>query len=223
MRGRRWGLEEFFRTGEEELAGVLAEARELGRPTRRGRALDFGCGVGRVTRAMTRVFERCVGVDVSPAMIEHARELNRDLPNCAFLVSTGENGLGAFDDGSLDFAYAGFVLQHLPGTAAIESAIGELLRVVRHDGLLVFQLPEPLPLRSRLQPRRRLYTLARAGRVPEAALIDVLKLHPIRMRGMDVERVERVVGAYGGVVRRRTVVDPDSAISGWRFYASVER
>lgn len=213
MRGGRWPVEEFFRTGEEELEGVLAEARRLDRPRRYGSALDFGCGVGRVTRAMASRFEDCVGVDISPTMVEHARRLNSDLSNCEFRLA---EGLGDVPDASFDFVYAGFVLQHLPGDA-IAGTIGELLRVLHVDGLAVVQLPPPLPLRNRPQLRRRLYSGGRAAGLPARLLIDVLRLHPISMTGFAAEEVAAIVEAGGGEIVSRVIVDATSAISGFRY------
>src|SRR5687767_8439812 len=53
----RWDREEFFATGEREVAEVLATAAELGLPRRHGAALDFGCGLGRLTRALAGRFQ----------------------------------------------------------------------------------------------------------------------------------------------------------------------
>ena len=55
--------------------------RRLARTTwRRDRALDFGCGVGRLTRALGTRFESALGVDISAGMIEQARRLNEAFP-----------------------------------------------------------------------------------------------------------------------------------------------
>ena len=72
----QWDLNEFFGTGENEIALILAEAAAMGRPLEYGSAFDFGCGVGRLSRAMKRRFKTCVGVDISDAMVRKARELN---------------------------------------------------------------------------------------------------------------------------------------------------
>ena len=80
--------EEFFRSGADEVAAVLAEAERLGRPAQRERALDFGCGLGRLTRALAGSFAECVGVDISATMVERARELNAAVPGCTFVVNT---------------------------------------------------------------------------------------------------------------------------------------
>src|SRR5438034_9687481 len=77
--GGRWPIDEFFATGEGEVSGALDVAANLGRPQEFEQALDFGCGLGRLTRALAGRFRRCVGGDVSPRMIVRARERNRDI------------------------------------------------------------------------------------------------------------------------------------------------
>src|SRR6266700_763326 len=70
-RGNRWLSDEFFETGIQEIALVMAHADRLGLDGHE-RALDFGCGPGRLTQALTRYFDEVDGVDISPSMIELA-------------------------------------------------------------------------------------------------------------------------------------------------------
>ena len=44
----KWNVDDFFQTGENEIASAIDDAQRLGFPTRRELALDFGCGVGLV-------------------------------------------------------------------------------------------------------------------------------------------------------------------------------
>ena len=71
--GGRWDLEEFFATGEREIDVLFQRAEPLDRPAGRHKALDFGCGVGRLTRALSARFDECLGVDVSAEMVRRAR------------------------------------------------------------------------------------------------------------------------------------------------------
>src|SRR5438128_12673956 len=71
-RNGRWNQEEFFRTGEKDIAAVFSRLEALGATPRRGHALDFDCGVGRLTQALCPLFEFVVGVDIAPSMIELA-------------------------------------------------------------------------------------------------------------------------------------------------------
>ena len=65
-----WDLAEFFASGERAVAEVMREVDALGRLplSRRRRALDFGCGVGRLTQALCHYFGSCDGVDIAPSM-----------------------------------------------------------------------------------------------------------------------------------------------------------
>src|SRR5215468_9429792 len=76
-----WAVDDFFSTGEVVVNSALGRCRELGLAIKYDRALDFGCGVGRLTRAFASRFSKCVGVDVSFEMVSQARELNREIPN----------------------------------------------------------------------------------------------------------------------------------------------
>ena len=63
-------------TGEREISLLMHEMRSLGiSVNQHGRALDFGCGVGRLTQALARRFDTVVGVDVSPQMVRLANSI----------------------------------------------------------------------------------------------------------------------------------------------------
>src|SRR6186713_2807678 len=76
--------EEFFQSGQDELRAVLEHAKSLGLDVRVDRALDFGCGIGRLTQAMAQVFRACDGVDIAPSMIEAAQKHNRFPDVCRY-------------------------------------------------------------------------------------------------------------------------------------------
>src|SRR5690349_13795690 len=59
-RDGKWDAARFFQTGSSEIASILYELEAQGFEVRRGAALDFGCGVGRLTQAMATQFERVV-------------------------------------------------------------------------------------------------------------------------------------------------------------------
>jgi 2-polyprenyl-3-methyl-5-hydroxy-6-metoxy-1,4-benzoquinol methylase len=177
----KWDEETFFNTGENEIAEVLQRADELGYPKEFIRALDFGCGVGRLTRPMTNRFASVHGVDVSASMIEKAREMNRPYITCEFHVND-RTDLRIFPDSYFDFIYSSIVLQHLPDRRMVFGYISEFLRVVKPGGLVVFQIPNSLPFLVRLQPRRTLFMILRAVGIPDRTLYWKLGLHPIRMK-----------------------------------------
>jgi SAM-dependent methyltransferase len=216
--GGRWDVEEFLATGEREVAGVLATAEQLGLPRERARALDFGCGVGRLTRALSAHFAECIGVDISSEMVERARKLNGDRPNCEFVVNVAPD-LSRFENASFDFVYSSKVLQHLPSGKLACEYVSEFLRVVRAGGLVVFQLWTHIPLRNRLQPRRRAYGVLRVLRLPQRFL-NRLGLTPMG-RGIAVPEAEirrAIEHADGEVIH----TEPDGEW-GLRYFATPTR
>jgi SAM-dependent methyltransferase len=134
-----WDLEQFYRSGGDELAAVLQHADALGLSVERGRALDFGCGAGRMTQAMAAVFERADGVDISSSMLETARRHNRFADRCIYHLNTAPD-LSRFADGTFSFVFTTLVLQHMDPRYAV-AYIREFVRVLRPGGLLVFQVP----------------------------------------------------------------------------------
>ena len=216
---QRWDVETFFRTGAEEIRSVMDEACRLGYPRQRDVALDFGCGVGRLTRALADYFRKSYGVDISEAMVTKARELNGDLSNCEFAVNARAD-LKAFPDEMFDFIYSARVLQHLPSQKAIEQYISEFSRVLKNGGLLVFQVPGRMSLRWRLQPRRRAYSLLRRLGVGKEFLYHKLGFFPMKMTHLPQLAVESLLsGLRIRLLKVESDLDTSPGMPGAKYYA----
>ena len=111
--GGRWSPEEFFATGQAKIDEVFAALDGLGVPVRTGTALDFGCGVGRLTQALATRFDHVVGLDVAPSMIQLAKANDRSDGKATYRVNQSPR-LEGVGDPSLDFIYSSIVLQHIP-------------------------------------------------------------------------------------------------------------
>jgi trans-aconitate methyltransferase len=156
-RGGRWELDEFFATGEAEISAAIRRLENLGVSLTMNRALDFGCGVGRLTRALAARFVTVLGIDVSLAMVEEARRLNPDLQ----FVHNPRPDLAVVENGSVDFLYSRLVLQHVPPDLTL-LYLREFGRVLSHGGVAMFQIPTTGPRRSPLrQVVRSVFELAR--------------------------------------------------------------
>jgi ubiquinone/menaquinone biosynthesis C-methylase UbiE len=166
---------------------------------RRGRALDFGCGVGRLSRPLGERFRECVGLDISEGMLKLARELNDDRPNCRFVVNDAPD-LGQFETASFDFVYSSLVLQHMPSAEMVEAYVSEFLRVLRPGGLAVFQTLSHIPFALRLQPRRRVYAFLRGLGLSEQLLMMRMKLTPARGLAVPESQMRSFVERHGGTV-----------------------
>lgn len=136
----RWQVDAFFATGVEEIDAVWAYAEGLRLEIKFGTALDFGCGVGRLSQALARRFEQVQGVDISSAMIELAQEYNQFGERCQYHLNPTDD-LSLFEDQSIDFIYSNITLQHMPPRYA-RSYIREFLRVLAPGGVLIFQIPD---------------------------------------------------------------------------------
>jgi SAM-dependent methyltransferase len=216
-RGGRWDTEEFFATGEQEVAHVLSVAEGLGFPKRHERALDFGCGVGRLTRALAERFDDALGIDISREMVRLAAELNAGR-GARFEVN-GRPDLGGLESGTFDFVYSSLVLQHLPQRELIRSYVGEFVRVLRDGGVAVFQAFSYLPPARRLQPRRRAYAALHRLGVSHEVLQGRLGLVPIRLTAISEDEVRAAVSAHGGVVEH-VEVQPEQmgGVRSLRYY-----
>lgn len=160
----KWNRDEFFSTGRLEFDTVLALLSELRIEVDRGEAaLDFGCGVGRLTRAMSGYFAECWGVDISPTMIRLAQELNSELENCRFVLNE-KSELEDFGSDRFSFIYSSIVLQHIPVHYSTRY-LQQLVRLLKPGGIFVFQLldefrgPAFVRVRQKLALRRRLQKL----------------------------------------------------------------
>jgi SAM-dependent methyltransferase len=133
--GGKWDLAEFMATGDAEIETVMNHLAAIGHPPDfSGAALDFGCGVGRLTQALARRFASCVGVDISEQMVQQADSLNQ-YSNCRYVASSAARL--PFDDASFAFLYSNIVLQHVPRALA-KNYLREFVRVLVPGGVLVF-------------------------------------------------------------------------------------
>jgi SAM-dependent methyltransferase len=142
-KGGKWTLEDFFDSGVSEISTVMRHLSSFGiSPRSEGCALDFGCGVGRLTQALAQYFACSVGVDISSTMIARARELNKSPQGCKFVVNT-RSDLNQFEADQFDFIYSSIVLQHI-NPAYSQEYIREFVRILKPGGYAVFQIPDSL-------------------------------------------------------------------------------
>jgi SAM-dependent methyltransferase len=111
-------LEAFYASGQAETAELVRRLQHAAGARPAGRALDFGCGTGRLTEAMAAHVEEAVGYDISPGMLEQARERGGKATY-----------VGALPDGPFDWINSFMVFQHIPpprGLALIEALLARL-------------------------------------------------------------------------------------------------
>jgi SAM-dependent methyltransferase len=137
-----WSDEEFWKSGETSVSQyVLTDMGNVcqGRRPTDMRVLDFGCGAGRVTRALAKIFGEVHGVDISGEMVGLARQALAGLPNAQIHHSSGED-LDVLGSGVFDFAFAFSVFHHIPGKTAISSCIAEVGKHLHSGDLFKFEV-----------------------------------------------------------------------------------
>jgi SAM-dependent methyltransferase len=129
------GRRHFFETGEALTAEWLGRAREFLR--RQDRAVEIGCGIGRLTIPHARHFGEVRGVDISPVMLQRLRE-EAD--------GAGLRNISAFtpnenwdEPESCDYAYSFIVFQHLEHMEEIAAYIQRLARTLKVGGVAQLQ------------------------------------------------------------------------------------
>ncbi len=152
-------LLDFYRSGHDDIALVVERAtRCLGDWPAPRRALDFGCGVGRLAFAMTQYAGEVLGYDVSPAMLAQAQAQaeTRGDATVAFTDQWPKPG----DGPGFDWINSYIVFQHIPPERGL-GLLADLLRLLNPGGLVslhftLYRAPHLAP-----PPAAPLRTLAR--------------------------------------------------------------
>jgi 2-polyprenyl-3-methyl-5-hydroxy-6-metoxy-1,4-benzoquinol methylase len=142
--GRRYQDDaEFFATAADVVRGLRGELKRLrpqAGPQPSGlKALEIGCGPGRLIRPLSAEFAEIHGTDVSDEMIRLAAEKLRDIPH-AHVHHTEKSDLSIFSDQAFDFVYSYAVFQHIPSREIVMGYLAEARRVMKMGGILRCQI-----------------------------------------------------------------------------------
>jgi len=103
-----WKKEDFFNKGKEHV-DICIDFAKKNTQLEFNKALDFGCGIGRLSENLKNHFEQVIGVDVSKKMIIKAKDNKNTkveyIHDNSHLLSVKHN---------FDFILSLFVLQHIP-------------------------------------------------------------------------------------------------------------
>jgi SAM-dependent methyltransferase len=133
-------LDDFYNSGAKHFEEVSKYIKEhLDRDFSPKKAIDFGCGVGRLIIPLSKLCEEVVGIDVSPSMLAKASDelKKRGIENCQLLKSDDDLSLL---NGNFDFIHSHIVFQHIPVKRG-EIIISKLLDHLEDGGIGVIQIP----------------------------------------------------------------------------------
>jgi ubiquinone/menaquinone biosynthesis C-methylase UbiE len=132
-----WNTNEFFESGREWLRQHFDWAVSAGFSPGGTRALDFGCGMGRMANALAQYYGSVVGVDISDEMLRLARE-NSQVGNIQFVQALGPPIKEP--DGSFELVYSSIVIQHI-APPFNQATISDLFRLCAPGGYVLFDAP----------------------------------------------------------------------------------
>jgi 2-polyprenyl-3-methyl-5-hydroxy-6-metoxy-1,4-benzoquinol methylase len=163
-------LHEFFDSGTAHMVALLERVETTLGPVARGRALDFGCGVGRLTIPLRRDagFDGVTGMGISETMLREARR-NEKQAGCGRIDFVPSDANLSRLDGTFDFVHSFIVLQHIP-VARGERLVRRLVERLSPGGVAALQLP----FARRSRPLRDLANHARVH-----ARVHVRPLHVV--------------------------------------------
>ena len=131
----------FHETGKAEAANLVRQLARVGlNVPRPAVALEYGCGVGRVTRWLATLFDRVIGVDISLNHLSEARKYlaAEQVANTEFTHISRLHQINELPD--FDFLYSKIVLQHNP-PPVIAHVLDVLCSKMRPGGIGVVQIP----------------------------------------------------------------------------------
>ncbi len=137
-----WTDEDFFASGESTVAEeILTDMGNIcqGKAPEAMRVLEIGCGAGRVTRALAKLFGEVHAVDVSGEMVKLASAALAAFPHAHAYQNNGTD-LTVVPELPFDFAFSSIVFQHIPSREVIENYVREVNRLLRPGALFKFQV-----------------------------------------------------------------------------------
>ncbi len=131
-----WTDEEFYRLGEAEWRVFEREWRTYGLHTQS--CLEIGCGAGRITAQLVKIFDQVLAVDVSSEMIEYARQrIGRS--NVQFFVT---NGIDLpLNPHSVTAVFSSHVFQHLDSLYYVDQYFQHIMDVLAPGGTMMIHVP----------------------------------------------------------------------------------
>ena len=202
-----WDEESFYRWGEIQTRIVIDRFFEsLGVDPSSLKALEIGCGAGRMSRALASRFKFVFAYDVSEEYASIAKEKNSQLKNVVFAVNDGVS-FPEIEDETIDFVFSGWTMQHMPTKEIVVKNIEELARILRKNGLYKI---DPATTESRMK-ENIISSIARsriAGIIAPLFGADKLLLSPT-WRGARFEEKEILAVLSNNKLSAKTFFEDD--------------
>lgn len=162
----------FFASGEAAVAHVFDSVRRhVGPDFAPARALDFGCGVGRILLPIARRCREAVGVDVSDTMLREAGANCRAFGLANVELVKSDDALSAVR-GQFDLVHSVIVLQHIPPQRGV-GIFKRLVDLIGPGGVGALHVNYAVPSHGRLR------ALPVPLRAPARAILGLFRPKPV--------------------------------------------
>ncbi len=131
-----WTDEEFYNLGHVDWKNFVAQWRQYG--VSFGRAVEIGCGAGRITRQLADSFGTVTAIDVSEHQIAYAKA-HISATNINFKVTDGLTIPVA--DAETDAVFSVHVFQHFESHEDALKVFAEVHRTLKPGGTMMIHLP----------------------------------------------------------------------------------
>jgi len=155
---------------DEEALRLLLDFTEAGPADT---VLDVACGPGLVVCAFARVARRVTGIDLTPAMVERARELQRERGLGNVTLDVGDVGALPYPDASFTIVTSRFAFHHIQEPLVV---LAEMKRVCAPGGKVVVIDVEASPDPAKAAAFNRMERLRDPSHVRALPLDELLAL-----------------------------------------------
>lgn len=120
-----------FQQTHRSAESALRLAVALSQVSEADEVLDVACGPGVVASALAGIAQHVIGIDITPAMLEHARNLQRERRLHNLVWCLGDVARLPFSDGTFSLVVSRYAVHHFEQP---KDVVREMARVCRANG-----------------------------------------------------------------------------------------
>lgn len=133
-----WDLKEFYDTGSGDINELLKLLKDANSFDNIKNVLDFGCGVGRLTKHISKIFPNVFALDISKGMLQNAIKNNLHDRNTLF-IQYNSTEIPFIKNNTIDLIISIITFQHIHEQIQLKY-LKDFLRILSNNGMIYVQL-----------------------------------------------------------------------------------